>query len=106
MNEPLQTPNAEQDIFDRLANAGFLAYYHASAIKTNLLTEVQQKEFAAAVRNPFFRAYLQEMAHNMIKDLLRLKFERSDEQLKLAARFARGSGALEVIDQLILLGDV
>ena len=97
--------NQQQELLlNRLFNAGFISVYSDKVVKTRNYTQEQTKELFAHLSAPIVREYLTELSHNIIWDLLKLRFERVDDQMKLTARYNRASGAVEVLDTIISIG--
>jgi len=85
---------------DALFESGFINYYSQYTSVSGFNKE-QIKALTNHLNAPEVQAWLKELAINITRDLMRLDFTRSDDQLKLAAKYGQGRGALEVIEQLI-----
>lgn len=65
------------------------------------MSKEQLDELWNHMSSPVVRMYLKELSLNIVRDLMRLDFTRSDDQLKLASKYGHGRGALELLDTWI-----
>ncbi len=86
---------------ERLFETGFIKFYTNDLVSRSQMTKEQLDELWKHLRAPVVQVLLKELSNNIVRDLLRLDFTRSEDQLKLAARYGQGRGALEFVDMLI-----
>ena len=86
---------------ERLFESGFIRLYSNDITNRSQMTKEQLDELWNHLRAPVVQVLLKELSNNIVRDLLRLDFTRSEDQLKLAARYGQGRGALELVDMLI-----
>lgn len=77
-----------------------LLLLHPARQLLNNLDAEKQKMLRLHLSDPVVQSYFRLLANNSVTDVLKLKFERADDQLKLAARYNRFQGILEVCDMV------
>lgn len=95
----------QQEVDSPQFDKGFAEIYSQRAVRQQNYTKEQMAELVAHLTAPIVQEYLREVSHNAIWDVLRLRFEKPEDQLKLAARHSRAMGAIELMDMLIKLGE-
>lgn len=70
-------------------------------LRVSQFTKEEAAELLMHFSAPIVVKYCKALAHVTLRDMLRLNFERAEDQLKLAARYAYGKGALEVLDNMV-----
>lgn len=86
---------------EKLFESGFIRLYSNDIVNRSGMTKEQLDELWNHLRAPVVQILLKELCNNIARDLLRLDFTRQEDQLKLAARYGQGRGALELVDTLI-----
>jgi len=94
--------DSQQPLLHLLFEQGFVHLYSEDVLKKLDFTKEQQDALFNHLAAPEVRAYLKELTHNILIDAMRLDFTRAEDQLKLANKFGRAHGALELIYELVL----
>lgn len=93
----------QSDPVRELFEKGFLSLYSQDVLQQKDFSKEQQVELTMHLTAPVVQAYFKELSHNIMLDLMRLDFTRSDDQLKLAQKQGVGKGALEVVYNIVKL---
>jgi hypothetical protein len=86
---------------EHLFREGFVSLYDEDVKSRLTFTPEQTDALINHLTAPEVRIYLKELSHNIVIDLMRLDFTRPDDQLKLASKYGRAHGALELVHMLV-----